>query len=483
MSLPLRRTATQAAKALPLSQYKPMKHQATSLKHDEKNTLVFDTSDPGTGKTAVRAWSFAKRRRKGGGCALVIGPRSLLRTVWEADFKKFAPDMRVSVALAANRVQAFTADADVYVTNHDAVKWLATQKKPFFARFSELIIDESTAYKHHTSQRSKATNKIKKYFKHRKLLTGTPNSNTITDIWNQVNLLDDGKRLGPQFFAFRNTVCTPEQNGPRPEMLKWSDREGAEEAVFGLLMDITIRHKFEDCVDIPANHQYPIKFDITPKQRKVYEQMEQAQVALFQAASKKSAGKSAPIQSVTAVNAAAMLTKLLQICSGAVYEAPNKYHVVDTARYEMILDLVEARKHSLVFFLWKHQRDLLVAEAEARSLTYCVVDGDTTDAERDAMVRAYQAGFFRVMFGHPKTVGHGLTLTKGTATIWSSPTYDLEIFKQGSKRQHRIGQTAKTETIVVIAENTVEEKVYDNMLGKDARMTNLLSLFETLALR
>ena len=78
-----------------------------------------------------------------------------------------------------------------------------------------------------------------------------------------------------------------------------------------------------------------------------------------------------------------------------------------------------------------------------------------------------------------KSAAHGCA-DQGTATIWSSPTYDLEIFKQGSKRQHRMGQTQKTETIIVTAEDTIEQKVYDAMLTKDARMTRLLDLFSIL---
>jgi SNF2 family DNA or RNA helicase len=92
-------------------------------------------------------------------------------------------------------------------------------------------------------------------------------------------------------------------------------------------------------------------------------------------------------------------------------------------------------------------------------------------------VQGYQAGVYQAMFAHPKSAAHGLTLTRGNSTIWSCPTYDLEIFKQGSKRQHRIGQTQKTENIVIVAKGTIEERVYDLMLAKDARMTNLLELF------
>lgn len=450
--------------------YKPMTHQVVSIKHNDKSNIVFDVSDPGTGKTFVRIIGFAKRRKAGGGCLLVLAPRSLLRSVWVNDIAKFAPSLRVSVADANNREAAFADDADVYITNVDAVKWLAERKPAFFARFSELVVDESTAYKHHTSQRSKAAAKIAKHFKYRCCMTGTPNGNTITDIWHQVQILDEGKRLGFSFYKFRDAVCQPTQVGRSAQAIRWNDKEGAEEAVFGLLSDIVVRHKFEDCVDIPANHTYSLDYGLSPKQMRAYFEMEQTQMLTLK-------GK---LPSVLAINAAAVATKLLQISSGAVYDGTGKYAVVDTVRYEMILDLVEQRKHSLCFFFWKHQRDALVAEATKRKVKFAVIDGSTSDRAREEIVTGYQSGAYQVLFAHPKSAAHGLTLTKGTATIWPCPTYDLEVFKQGSKRQHRMGQTAKTETIVIVAKGTIEEKVYELMLGKDARMTNLLELFGTL---
>ena len=452
----------------------PLTHQAVSIKHSTKTDIVFDCSDPGTGKTAVRVWTFARRRKAKGGKLLVLAPRTLLRNVWFNDFKKFAPHLKVSVANAANREKAFAEDADVYVTNVDAVKWLAKQKKPFFNEFSEIVVDESTCYKHNSSQRSKAAGSIMKYFKYRALLTGTPNSNTITDIWHQVKLLDDGRRLGPSFYAFRNSVCTPVQVGRSAQMVQWQDREGAEEAVFGLISDIVIRHKFEDCVDIPANHQYAVEYELPTKQRRAYDELAATQMLWLQQS------KSA-VPAVLAINAASVATKLLQIASGAVYEGPDKYHVIDTERYELILDKALECEHSLVVYQWKHQRDLLVAEAESRGIKFCVLDASTSDANRDMYVAGYQSGFYRVMFGHPKNIAHGLTLTKGTRTIWASPTYDLEWFVQGSKRQHRLGQTKKTETIIVVAKGTHDEKAYVSMLDKNTRMSNLLDLFGTTA--
>lgn len=448
---------------------KPFKHQLASLKHADKHPEVFDCSDPGTGKTFVRILAFAKRRRAGGGCMLVLAPKSLLRTVWAADVAKFAPDMKVSVAVSTNRDKMFAVDADIYVTNHDAVKWLVKKPASFFKKFSELVIDESSAYKHHTSQRSKAVAYIRGSFKYVCCMTGTPNSRSITDIWHQAYLVDQGKRLGPSFYKFRDAVCVPKRVGFSAQALQWDDKEGAEEAVFGLLKDITVRHKFEECVDIPPNFAYSLKYELPLSLRKAYDVMAKEQLLFLKKSQK----------SVIAVNAAIAATKLLQIASGAVYDEDGNYHTLDTERYEMIMDLVEARDHSLVLYFWKHQRDNLVYEARSRGVSFCVIDGEVPERERADLVKRYQAGEFRVLFGHPKSIGHGLTLTRGKTTIWSSPTYDLEWYKQGSSRQYRIGQTERTETITILAEDTFDERAYEVMTGRHARMKSLLDLFES----
>ncbi len=446
------------------------RHQKKSLKHAEDNDVVFDCSDPGTGKTAVAIMDYARRRKKKGGAALVLAPRSLLRSTWFNDFKKFAPHLKVSVATAVDRGAMFDVDADVYVTNTDAAKWLAAQKPAFFKKFDTLIIDESSAYKHATTQRSKAAAKISKFFVYRRAMTGTPNGRSITDVFHQIFILDGGRRLGKSFFAFRNTVCEPKQVGRNANAIQWTDKDGAEEAVFGLIQDITIRHKFEDCTDIPACHRYTLPYQMTAKQRKAYDMMQDQQLLVLTDMKKKGT-------IITAVNAAVVMGKLLQVASGAIYETPDKYHLIDDGRYKMVLDLVEERQHTLVFFHWKHQRDCMVDEAKKRGLRYAVLDGGTKDAEREAIVLKYQAGMLDVVFAHPKSAAHGLTFTRGATTIWASPTADLELYEQGSKRQHRIGQDKKTEVITILAEDSQDERVYhDILMPKSKRMTNLLDL-------
>lgn len=444
-------------------------HQKATVQFLREQEKVFDGSDPGTGKTRSAIEAFAERRIRGGGAALVLAPKSLLDAAWQEDFSKFAPYIKTSVAYARNREAAFWAEADAFITNHDAVKWVARQPASFFNKFDTLIIDESGAFKHATSQRSKAAAKIVKYFTYRLLMNGTIAPNSITDAWHQMYLLDDGERLGGSFYKFRQAVCTPKQVGPAASMVKWEDKEGASDAVSKLMEDITIRHKFEDCLDIPANHEYSMPYKLSPKQRTAYDQMEHTKIAEL-VASSLSKG-----EVISAVNAASVTTKLLQIASGAVYDEDGNYHLVDGTRYETVLDLVDQRRHTVVFFLWKHQRDLLLAEARKRKLSHCLIDGSVSDTDRSRAVQLYQQGMYRVCFAHPQSAAHGLTLTRGTATIWASPTYNLEHYQQGLRRIYRAGQSNRTETIVLVARDTLEERVYEALQDKKVRMDELLT--------
>lgn len=454
------------AKSFPLAREIPplFPDQKRDIAQELEVETVCDWSEPGTGKTRKRIEVFAKRRTKGGKCALVFAPKSILRAAWEADVRTYAGWLKVSVAFAENRKEAFAAKADMYIVNHDGVKWVAKQPPSFFAKFDYLVIDESDAFKHHTSQRSKAMQKIKKYFRYRAVMNGAPNTVSITDVWHQVNIVDDGKRLGTSFYAFRGAVCVPEQVGPRPNMVKWTDRVGSEEQVAALIRDISQRSLLKN---VPKNWvRPPVEFILTKPHMLAYRKMEEDAILQLKSGE------------ISAVNAAVLSTKLLQIASGAVYDDTGKYHVISRDRYELVADMIEARRHTVVFFLWQHQRDLLIEELAARKLTYMLIDGSVSDKKRAENIQMYQAGMFRTALLHPKSAAHGTTLTRGTSTIWPSPTHDLAWFLQGNARIARTGQKQETETISVLAKGTYEEKVHASTTMKNVKLIDLLRSIE-----
>ena len=140
------------------------------------------------------------------------------------------------------------------------------------------------------------------------------------------------------------------------------------------------------------------------------------------------------------------------------------------------MDLIEERQHSLVAFNWKHERDHLIKLAEKRKFSYEVIDGDVPANKRRDIVARFQAGQIKVLFAHPQSASHGLTLTKATTCIWCSPTYSAEQFQQFNRRIHRAGQDKKTETILIAARDTWEGIVYNKLNTKLGRMENLLTV-------
>ncbi len=425
-------------------------------------------SDPGTGKTrpAIEAW--AERRRKGGGKALVVCVKTNMEPVWQEQLAQWAPDVIPSLAFAHNRELAFKAPSDVVVTNTDATTWLAKKRPAYFADFDTLIVDESTYFKHRTSQRSRGLEKISREsygFEFCELMSGTPNPNTITDIWHQAYILDHGESLGSRFHAFRQAVCDAIPTGYKRHV-KWVDKDHAHEAVFSMLQHMSIRHLFDECLDIPKMHDNHVRYTLPTKLYAKYLKLQEEAVLELSRS-----------KSVSAVNQAVLQNKLLQLCSGAIYHGDNKYEVLDANRYQLVCDLIEERQHSVTFFVWRHQRDMISKELDKRKLPYAVIDGSVTQkGRRMDIIRRYQQGEYRTILLHPKTGAHGLTLTTGKTVIWPSPVFEADLFIQGNQRIRRIGQDQKTELVTIGAKRTIEPGVYRRREGKHNRMMSLLNL-------
>ena len=444
----------------------PFAHQKVTSEFLVANPRAIVTSDPGTGKTRSVADAYAKV--KSDGRMLVLAPLSILEVSWADDIRKFQPNLTWGISVAGDRDAAFESDCDVVIINHDGVKWIndKLKKSPkFLDGFDTLCIDEFTAFKNKDSARSKACLSLAQHFSRRWILSGTPNSNTILDVWHPTLICDDGARLGKRFYSFRSSVCNSRHNGFGVE---WKDKPEATSMVASALHDISIRYELEECITMPERILTTRKVRLHPKVRALYTQLMDDAVLY------------ADSGNLSAVHASAKIKKILQLCTGAVYDASGTVLDIHSDRYEFVMDLVAERKHSLVAFNWTHERDAMVAIAEKEGIKYGIIDGSVAGNKRTAVVNSMQAGELQVVFCHPQSAGHGLTLTRATTTIWASPTYNAEHYKQFNARMYRAGQRKRTEIIHVAAENTLEEVVYDKLQTKLERMEDLLMTLKEL---
>lgn len=445
-------------------------HQEQTAAFSLTTNKVLDASDPGTGKTLATLSGFLRRREnEPRRRLLVVAPLSIIEPSWGNDIRRFTMlRYRAAVGSATARTKAFLDQPDVVLLNTDGVKWLV-KHRGLVGGFTDLCIDEFTSFKNRTSQRSRAMLDLAQHFwkegGHITILSGTSAPNTLTDLWHPVLILDGGRRLGTSFFRFREQVCTPRQIGPMPQHIKWEDKPGMDAAVASALKDVTIRHKFEDCVDVPEHNV--IKYPVVMPERvmEAYRQMESESIL------SRNAG-----EDINAVHAAVRAQKMLQILSGSVYDNEGEAVPVHNQRYELVGELAEERDHVIIGFTWQHEKEGVLKELAKRKLSAAVIDGTVPVKERTRVVERYQAGEIRALLCHPASAAHGLTLTRGRATIWCSATTRPEFFQQLNRRIYRAGQTKRTETICIYAQDTKEEDVYNVLDSRMAGMTNLLEL-------
>lgn len=431
-------------------------HQKETIALRKRSDIILDLSEPGTGKTLAHCEDFRDHRNHRGGAGLIVCPLSLVGSVWPVDMAKLDRGISVSCAYANNREKAFQPGHDLYVTNYEGMKYLM-EKWPQMLKKLGLdwfLIDEGTAMKNPQAARTKNAMKIARDMKHRAILSGTLGSQSILDYWAPMQILDRGKRLGAIYSAYRSAVCQPVQVGPGRNMVEWVPRDGAEEAVAALISDISIRHELEKCFDMPGQIIHNLVISLPTKLRRLYEQMAREQAIMLRSS-----------KMITAVNGGVAAQKLLQIAAGSIYDNDTLIEILDTQRAELIADLCEARQHTIIAFIWHHQRDMIISALEKRGRRVTYIDGTVPATKRNKIIEDYQAGMYDDILLHPAAAAHGITLTKATTTIWASPTYRYEWFDQLNRRAYRKGQEMRCEVIVITAEATLDMHAYDVCLN------------------
>jgi SNF2 family DNA or RNA helicase len=445
----------------------PFQHQKETSLFIHRSDCTYVASDPGTGKTRAVLDAYAsdtERKRM-----LVVCPKSIMLPAWVADCRKFTPDLSIEIAKAPNKTRrtAFEKGSDIVVVNHDAAKWL-NANIDIIDGFNWLVIDEATAFKNPTSQRSRALMEVARYFTKRIAMSGTPTPNSVMELWSQMKILDEGSRLGRNYYQTRSRLQMPIQEG---QFTRWEDREDAREKVFDAVSDVTIRHTLEEVLDMPEHINRNLEVDVSQKLFLLYTDLAEESRLLLETGT------------VDAVNKAVLQNKLLQLCSGAIYNSEGGYSLAHPERYELILDLVKERSTpSLVAYLWRHQVENLISLAEKQDIRYAALTDKDSLERRNQIVEQFQAGLYQVLFAHPASAGHGLTLTKGRTVIWASPTWNSEHYIQFNRRIYRAGQNFRTEVINIAAAGTVEPLVYDRLNGKIEKGTELLDLFNSISL-
>ena len=195
--------------------YTPHEYQAYCIQRVVEDPAVGLFLRPGLGKTVITLTSvnILKYFRWQVSRVLVVAPKKVAEATWSKEAAKWdhLQHLRISVVLGSTkkRIKALNTPADVYIINRENVEWLVDYYKQAWP-FDMVVLDESTSFKNSRSKRFKAMKRVRRFVKKMVLLTGTPSSKGLIDLWAQVYLLDGGARLGPTLGAYRDQYFDPD---------------------------------------------------------------------------------------------------------------------------------------------------------------------------------------------------------------------------------------------------------------------------------
>lgn len=441
-------------------------YQKTSVEHIVDNPFSALFLEMGLGKTVatLTAINYLIYQDLDIVNALVIAPKRVMDSVWDAEIEKWGHLKHLTIVkimgTPKQRREALQKKADVHIIGRDNTAWLCGQYGGSMLPWDMLVIDELSSFKNPKSNRFKALRQVQPSFKRVVGLTGTPAPNGLIDLWSQIYLLDRGERLGKFISHFREQYFTPGHSKGHIVYKYNIIREG-EQRIYDKIGDICMSMKAKDYLTLPGRIENVIDIRFDAKMQKLYDDFEEEQVLKLFESSEEG-------EEISAVNAAALSTKLLQFANGAIYDEDRNVHHIHDLKIDALKEIVEDAngRPVLVAYAFQHDRDRILESLKKYKPVLLKTDKD---------VRDWNAGKLQVMTMHPASGGHGLNLqSSGNIIVWFGLTWSLELYQQLNARLDRQGQKNVVVIHHLVSSKTLEQRVLKVLGGKEKTQNSLM---------
>lgn len=412
--------------------------------------------DMGLGKTIIMLtvivdllMSFQAKK------VLIIAPRRVANKTWPDEIANWSHtcmfNYQVISGSVKEREQQTRSSASIHIISRDNVEWLVMHHKAKWP-YDMVVIDESSSFKDHTSNRFKALRNIRRYITRLVELTATPAAEGYEGIFAQIFLLDEGERFTKWITRYRENYFVDNRYSRKLKL-----RSGAKEQITEKISDICLVMRAEEYLDMMPVIYTDRRVEMTVQQSKDYIKLQED---LFMTVENEWLQEVA----IEAETAAALSQKLLQLCSGVVYHS----------YLDGINDKGNPIRHRDVYELHEAKLDMLeeiIAETQGQNVLVGYHFTSSLDRIKKRFPKAVQmdkegecvtkwnAGKIPLLLAHPQSAGHGLNLQKGGHIIvFYDIPWSLELYMQFIGRLHRQGQKKPVNVIHLVAEGQKRNK-------------------------
>lgn len=383
---------------------------------------------------------------------LVVVPKSLL-TNWKKEFGKFNSSYRVGIYHGDKRNNFDFDNTDVIITTYSTA--YLDLKKLNELKHSVVVFDEIQTVKNHKSITSDAMKQIKSDMKIG--LSGTPMENSISELWNIMDILN------PNVFYSRSAFIR-RYSGKNYDELK---------SILNLF--ILRRMKKDVLKELPQKSEQIIYCDMEQEQRKLYTGIN---IAVKKA-----------IMSLKAFAAPVVLkglTLLRECCCHPLLlnEETNIDKILESCKLDalnlLVDNLVSSGHKILIFSNYTSMLKLIQDEFEKnehyKKIIY-YLDGKTKD--RLDIVNRFESADEGIFLISIKAGGVGLNLVSAQDVIIYDPWWNPFIEQQAIDRAYRIGQDKPVTVYKLVTANTIEERIIEMQKDKEHDFDELINGIST----
>lgn len=416
--------------------------------------------DMGLGKTMQAISALVQKYKQRKFPSLVICPTSLLYN-WKEELLKFYPEFKTCVidGSPTQRKKLISAieNFDVVISSYSLLQKDIQFYKSY--EFNYVILDEAQHIKNRTTQNAKSVKLLKA--QHRMILSGTPIENSLDELWSLFDFLIPGFLGTFDRFAEKYIRVTGDEQKMQLEYLK------KKVSPF-----ILRRMKVDVLKDLPPVSELVYHCQLTQEQKDLYKSYaSSARDKLEKLVARDGFDK-------VQIHVLATLTRLKQICCHPAIFAKEKPENGDSAKYDMMLELLEtliqAGHKTVIFSQYTKMLKIMREDLTSRGVTFSYLDGNSKN--RLEIVKEFNENKqIKVFLVSLKAGGTGLNLVGADTVIHYDMWWNPAIQSQATDRVHRIGQKENVSVYKLVTLDTIEEKIVEMQKKKQGIVKKIVS--------
>lgn len=398
---------------------------------------------PGVGKTPTSLAAASGYKR-----VLIVTPFTLMLN-WEIECRKW-------LGFVPRRCyKQGPSQAGWVVSNYDTVM----RRVDEYTRPWDLIIsDESLLLKNRDASRTIALKEIRKNVPKVWLLSGSPISKYVDDLYSQLEIIYPSAFTS--YWRFARTYCYVEET-------KWADK------VTGNRQNIDLRNEFLDLVYIrdrrevlPALPEFTfedIQLEMGMVQARIYDTMVEEFIVQLESG-----------EEITAANKAVQLIRLQQVVSGPKNfgeEWPE-----DSIKTDALIDLIGGGSVTLPMIVWTHwsgnARELF-KRLQKKFPDLRIGLTRSKDKQRGDVIQSFINGGLDIIIMSLGIGKYGHTMTNAQTVLYYDKTYDGDAYIQSLARVQRRGLEHSPHVITLKCPGTSDDLIAMNLENKSRSIHQL----------